>query len=198
MTYDLEKIKEECAIIDEEINILQNVLMDTASRDAKYHPMITFFKNEKTRQVVVTPAPQQSFSNTLSKLAEALYLYPCLDSSCALISLDSIIKNSDNQEIDCLQLFLISEYRGYIIQLPYTKNQDKTITWHSDHFTTQNLLDTNFEGPTKDMINLFFMFTHLDSSPYTVHECLSYLSYSGASLQIFDSLKIAYYSAIHQ
>lgn len=112
MTYDLEKIKEECAIIDEEINILQNVLMDTASRDAKYHPMITFFKNQKTRQVVVTPAPQQSFSNTLSKLAEALYLYPCLDSSCALISLDSIIKNSDNQEIDCLQLFLISEYRG--------------------------------------------------------------------------------------
>jgi len=158
MTYDLEKIKEECAIIDEEINILQNVLMDTASRDAKYHPMITFFKNERTRQVVVTPAPQ----------------------------------------LDCLQLFLISEYRGYIIQLPYTKNQDKTITWHSDQFTTQNLLDTNFEGPTKDMINLFFMFTHLDSSPYTVHECLSYLTYSGASLQIFDSLKIAYYSAIHQ
>lgn len=198
MTYDLEPIKLECSIIDEEINILQNVLMDVASRDATYHPMVTFFQNHNTRQVVITPPPQQSFSDTLTKLAEALYLYPCLDSNCAIISLDSIIQNSENQSLDCLQIFVISESQGYIIRLPYIKNQDKTITWCTDLFETENILSANFEGPTKDMVNLFFMFTHLDASAYTVHECLSYLSYSGASVQIFDSLKIAYYSAVHQ
>lgn len=198
MTYDLDRIKEECSIIDEEINILQNVLMEVTSRNAKYHPMITFFKNENTRQVAVTPAPQQSFPDTLSKIAEALYLYPCLDSSCAIISLDSIIQNSENQTLDCLQIFVVSEYQGHIIQLPYIKNDDNTITWCTDQFETENLLSTNYEGATRDMINLFFMFTHLDSSAYTVHECLSYLSYSGASLQIFDSLKIAYYSAVYE
>lgn len=198
MTYDLDRIKEECSIIDEEINILQNVLMEVTSRNAKYHPMVTFFKNHNTRQVAVTPVPQNSFPETLAKIAETLYLYPCLNSSCAIISLDSIIQNSDNQQLDCLQIFVISESQGHIVQLPYSKNQDNTVTWHTDQFQTENLLSTNFEGSTKDMINLFFMFTHLDSSAYTVHECLSYLSYSGAGVQVFDSLKIAYYDAVYE
>lgn len=197
MTYDLDRIKEECSIIDEEINVLQNVLMEVASRGAKYHPMVTFFENQNTRQVAVTPAPQPTFNDTLTKIAETLYLYPCLGSSCAVISLDSIIQNSDNQTLDCLQIFVISESQGHIIQLPYTKNEDNTILWHTDQFQTENLLSTNYEGSTRDMINLFFMFTHLDASAYTVHECLSYLSYSGAGIQIFDSLKIAYYDAVH-
>jgi len=198
MAYDLTKIKEECFIIDEEINIIQNVLMETSSRGAKYHPTITFFQDGKTRQVAVTILSQPTFSETLIRIAETLHLYPCLRSSCAVVSLDSTIQNTDNQSFDCLQIFLISEYQGYIIQLPYTKNQDNTILWHTDQFQTENLLSTNFDGLTKDMINLFFTFTHLNAPTYTAHECLSYLSYSGAGIAVFDSLKIAYYDAVYQ
>lgn len=194
MTLDLENIKQTCSVIDEEITILQNTLEACFSQGLSYSPMITFYGNDHTRAVTVQPPPQSSFQDTLIRISEVLYIYPALHAHCCIVSIDSIIKDEDGSDLDCLNIFVVSEEEGYFIMLPYSKDSSNNITWRSHQFSSFNILDTDFQGPTKEMINALYMFTHLDSAPYTLNETLSYLSHVGASIVLFDSLKINYYT----
>lgn len=193
MTFELKHIKEVCSVIDEELSILRHVLEDVVSRDFGYNPMMTFFKNSTQRYLALTIPKQQDFSQTLARMAEAFYLYPPLQANCAIISLDSHVETPDGALADCLQVFVISADIGVIIKMPYTIGSNNSVIWNEDHFSIDDIINTKYEGLTKEMINLFFMITHLDSSPYTVQECMSYLTYVGLDVKPFDALKIVYY-----
>lgn len=193
MTFELSNIKELCSVIEQELTILRCVLEDASKRSANYHPMMTFFKDSQRRFLALTIPSQPTFADTLTRMAEAFYLYPPLQSHCAIVSLDSTLQHPDGTMYDCLQVFVISEHFGAIIKMPYTKNSDNTVTWQEQNFSTDDIINTKYEGLSKEMINLFFMITHLDASPYTVQECLSYLTYVGIAIQPFEALKIVYY-----
>ena len=198
MTLDLENIKETCSIIEDEISVLQQTLQEHLINDHSYSPMITFFTSPDTRALAVVPPNQPSFQDTLVRMSEIFYIYSPLASHCCVISIDSTIKNDQGSDIDCFHVFVISEEQGYVIMLPYSKDSSNNLTWHSEDFTAQNILDTEFQGQTKEMINLFYTFTHLNSPPFTVNECLSYLSHVGAAILVFDSFKINYYNSEKQ
>lgn len=197
MTYILQDIKEICPVIDEELLVLRGTLEENVSHDYNYRPMVTFFQSSHARQCAVVPNPQIEFTDTLARIAEALYLYPALNSSYAVVSLLSELHDDDNDKTaECLNVFVLEEDSAYMINMPYTVSH-KNVNWLYDKFTSVNVSNHEYEGIAKEMINMFYMFTHLEHPLYTVQELLSFLGISGAGVHVFPGLNVSYFSVAH-
>ena len=197
MTYILQDIKDLCPVIDEELLVLRGTLEENVSHGYNYRPMVTFFKFPDVRQCAVVPNPQVEFTDTLARIAEALYLYPALDSSYAVVSLLSELHDDDNNKTaECLNVFVLEEDSAHMINMPYTVS-DKNVNWLYDKFSSVNVSNHEYEGISKEMINMFYMFTHLEHPLYTVQEVLSFLGISGAGVHVFPGVNVSYFSVAH-
>jgi hypothetical protein len=185
MTYILQDIKDISPIIDEELLVLRSTLEENVSHDYPYRPMITFFGYPDKRQCAVVPVPQIEFSDTLARIAEALYLYSALNSTYAIVSLSSeLYDENENKTSDCINVFLLEENSAHMINMPYTAS-GKNVTWLYEKFSS------------KEMINMFYMFTHLEDPLYTVQELLSFLGINGAGIHAFPGLNVSYFATSH-
>jgi hypothetical protein len=194
MTYILQDIKDICPIIDEELLVLRSTLEENVSHDSPYCPMITFFNYPDKRQCAVVPVRQVEFSDTLARIAEALYLYSALNCTYAIVSLSSELHDENqNKTADCINVFLLEENSAHMINMPYTVS-GKNVTWLYEKFSSVNVANHEFEGISKEMINMFYMFTHLEDPLYTVQELLSFLGINGAGIHAFPGLNVSYFA----
>lgn len=185
--------------IDAELDVLRLTLEQVASKSSVFHPIINFFDSDNQRLATVVVHSQSTFDSTLCRMAEALYLYPSLASSSAIIALvGDMLDDDGNHTHSVLSAFTITEDYGYVTSMPYSIDSSNNITWMTDQFESTNVLDKHFEGVSKEMLNMFYMFSHMERGPYTVHELATYLTFVGTSVQFSDKIKVSYYDMTPQ
>ena len=196
MTYHiLQEIKNICPVIYEELLVLRATLEENILHDCDYNPMITFFRSPDVRQIAIVPKPESEFSDTLARFAETLYLYSALNCTYAVISLSSELHDENqNKTSECMNVFLLEEDSAHMINMPYTLS-GRTVNWLYDKFYSVNVSNHEYDGISKEMINMFYMFTHLEHPLYSVQELLSFLGMSGAGVHVFPGFNISYFAA---
>lgn len=185
---------------DDALYAFRHTCEQVIEKSAGFHPMLTFYAaSDEPAITIVVDSSGTTFQHTLARLAEALYLYAPLKAHAVLIAINSDINNEDGKYIhSSLNVFTLSDLSAFVTSMPYTVTSTNQVTWLNDQFTTENILDKNFDGLSKEMVNLFYMLTHIDGSPYTVQELLSYLSYVGAAIQIHNDMNISFYDMTPQ
>lgn len=183
-----------CSITDNIFDALRYTAEALVSSGKSIAPTLNFLESEDSLSITVVPPPGDRFQDTLSRIAEALYLYSPMKSHAVMITLNSdICDDYGNKISSALNTFTLSDDYAFFTTMPYTITSSNSIIWHSDQNKTEHLLDKQFEGLSKEMVNLFYAMTHIDHSPYPVQEILSYLTFVGTAFEIHAKIPIAYY-----
>jgi len=192
---ELDALEKVCSPISTEITLLKSVLESVHSSGKKYQPMLTFFSDSKTRFITLTIPFQENFNDSLIRISESLHLYSAINAHCVTLSFNANLEK-DGSIYDTLIIFLLSEDSAWQINLPYSFNPDNSIIWMNDLFEINQILKENMdsiENLTKDMLTMFYVYTHIDSSPYTFSEILSFLSTTGAAAALHTDQEISFY-----
>jgi len=187
-----ESFEQHNSIIHQEIDTLKHTIEKCVAEKTSYSPMLTFMSSVDTRTLTVVIPNQNNYEDTFVRLAEVLHLYAAIEAYCVVISI-STKKEIDNKQYDVLTIFnLTSDFAG-IISIPYTVDSSNALTWHDDLFQIEDIDDQDFDPTTKDMITMFFFFTHIEKPAYTASEVLSYLSNIGCALYMFENFNVPYF-----
>jgi hypothetical protein len=187
-------IKNVVSIADDTLYAMRHTCETIIANKTSFHPMLTFFSSEDKVALSAVVNSSDNFEQTLVRISESLYLYPPLKAHAVMIAINSDLHDdSGNYLSSSLNVFTLSEIYGFFTTMPYTVDSQSKVTWHDDKFETVNVLDGQFEGISKEMVNLFYMFTHMDYPPYTVQEVLSYLSFVGTIVNFHETTPISFY-----
>lgn len=181
-----------CINLDTEVKILQSLCETMFSSQKKYQPMATFYSDSSTRFITLTISPQTNFEDSLIRLSEILHLYSAINAQSAIVSLTAKVNINDNS-YESLMIFILSEEHAWHMMLPYTFDSDQNVHWLNDHFETNEIYTEDHQNISKDMMNIFFLFTHTTPSPYSTSEVLSYLSATGATATFHTNEEISFY-----
>lgn len=199
-------MEEKLATIETFIDISDDIFYATRhtceqviKNSSSFAPMLTFFASSDKVSTTVVVNSYPSFEETLLRISEALYLYSPLNAHAVMVSINSDIHDDDGNYISSsLNTFTLSDAYAFITTMPYSVDDKLNVSWYTEKFETSNVLDKNFEGISKEMVNLFYMFTHVENSPYTVQEVLSYLTFVGATISIHENTPISFYDMTPQ
>lgn len=180
------------SIIHQEIDILKHTVEKCVLEGGRYSPMLTFMSSISERMLTVTIPYQDNYEDTFLRIAEVLHLYSALESYSVVVSL-SAKKEINNQQYDVLTVFTLTDNYAGILSIPYTVDSSKVVIWHDDLFEMENIDDQDFDPTTKDMITMFFFFTHIEKPAYSASEVLSYLSRIGCAIYMFDKFNVSYF-----
>jgi len=187
-----ESFKECNNLIFEEIDAFKNSIEKISETSTAFSPMLTFMSSSTERALTIVTPNQDTFDDTFTRIAEALHLYPAINAYSVVLAFSSK-KQYDDNIYDSLNIFLLTDSFAGLASYPYTVNTDKTVTWHEQHAEMLNIDDSDFDPQFKDMLTMFFYFTHLEAPAYTTSEVLSYLSRIGCAINIYNNFDVHYY-----
>lgn len=191
------KIHDICSKADEEFDLLRMTLEQMISQNHSFNPMMTFFSARDKRSAALVIPPQSETVQTIARISECLYLYTPMRSHCVFITLPSDIDDDDGKFLShSISTFLLSDECAFLKIMPYTIDSNNKVVWTTEKFETLNILEKNFQGLSKEMVNLFYMFTHLEDAPYTVQEVASYLTFVGIEVLFDKNLEVLYYNML--
>jgi hypothetical protein len=126
-----------------------------------------------------------------------LFFPASINSSLFILAQDAKIstfqKNNFDQEppkIDALVITYVTKSKCVVFTVPYTVSDQNDVTFDYDKAYLNTIASsdgTTKDVPRGDMIELFFIFSHMDTSgPFSFHEVLSFLKNKGFEFQIID------------
>lgn len=183
MTMNLEPITTYIKDIESEIAILKTVHESCTAKDYEFVPMVVFYTNSETKDLVVAPAHYRDLTEKMVSIAECLHLYAAIHASAAYVAMQSKLQLNDI-EYNAITISVVCNERAWNISLPYTV-ENNTVTWHNEMSTLHEFDDDIADDVSKDIINMFYNFTHLEAISFTAAEILSYLSSKGAAIEMF-------------
>lgn len=170
--------------IEAEIAILKTVFENCHEQDYDFVPMVVFYSNPETKEMVVAPAHFHNFDEKMVSIAECMHLHAAINASAATVSMASKIINNDIT-YDALTISILCAESAWNIALPYTIT-DSSVQWHNEMSIINEFDDNDVDATGKDIINMFYNFTHLDNMAFSPAEILSYLSSKGAAIELFQ------------
>jgi len=192
---ELKELEKVCSPISTEITLIKSVFESVFFSQKKYQPMITFFSDSNTRYLTITIPSQETFNDSLTRISESLHLYSAINAHCATLSMTATLEK-DGTTYNTLIIFLLSEEFAWQINLPYIITSDNSIVWQDDLFEINQILQENInsiENLTRDMLTIFYVYTHIHPSPYSLSEVLSFLSTTGAVAALHTDQKVSFY-----
>ena len=188
---DYTEVIKSCKEINTEISILRSVVESSATTNTIVDPLVIFFQDDDSRSVVIGFHKPNSLEDTIVRFSEVMHLYGAIDSSAAIVVMTAKM-NNDNTIYETLNLFLLTENKGWVITLPYIIHNN-IVTWYDDLSEIIDVDDTHYDGSMKEMISMLYFLTHVSNQAYTAPEILSYLSTTGATIHFCEGYKIGYY-----
>jgi len=157
-----------------------------------YRPRLAVFDNSLELTFAIAARPYDGASDYKATIAEMLYSFQALEAHSCILVLDSHVKDNDDSLIgDCLNLYFMSSIYCHVVQLMYSI-ADGDITWHDDQYRFSQIDLKDHESVSQEMIEMLFVFTHLDNAPFTPQELFSFYSSQNYQFRSFKDLNINY------
>lgn len=192
MTMNYDDLSIYCADPKQQLDELKEAFSRTISISGvgSYKPRLALFDRSKELKFVISARPYVDFTDFKCVIAEMLYSYSSFESKSCILVLDSEIKVDDIKK-DCLNLYLMNKNYCHNVQLLY-EVKDDTVLWHDNDFRFQSIDLRDHEYSSQEMIEMLYVYIHLDSSPFLPHELLSYYSSQNYTFRSFKDLNISY------
>jgi hypothetical protein len=192
----LSHIKEDC--YSEFVKISKYFIEYTKTNGANnFNTLMVVFNRAKQTVGIVSCKGVEGKEELYKSLAQMLFFPASINSSLFILAQDAKIstfqKNNFDQEppkIDALVITYVTKSKCVVFTVPYTVNDQNDVTFDYDKAYLNTIASsdgTTKDVPRGDMIELFFIFSHMDTSgPFSFHEVLSFLKNKGFEFQIID------------
>jgi hypothetical protein len=162
-------------------------------------PMVTYFDTDSNAMASISSIPYEDKDSMYKSFNEMLHYFSASEAHSLIFACDirKTIYDQDNpdskstESTDALSLCFASEESSGILTMPYSIVND-TVQWSCDEFQLSNMAN---EDPTKkyqgDMVELFYLMTHLTGPLFTVPQLLNYYTYKGYQFMFPETTKVS-------
>lgn len=162
-----------------------------------FNTLMVVFSQAKQTVAIVSCKGVDGKEELYKSLAQMLFLPASINSSLFILAQDAKIstfqKNNFDQEpqkTDALVITYVTKSKCVVFTVPYSVNYQNEVTFDYDKAYLNSIASsdgTTKDVPRGDMIELFFIFSHMDTSgPFSFHEVLSFLKNKGFEFQIIN------------
>lgn len=178
--FNLSEVQKYVSNIEDEITALKTTLETITEQQESFVPMTIFYNSPDNKILVVAPNASGSSVDRIRSVAEVMHLFNPLNATAAVVCLQSKIERNNNI-YQCLNLFVLTEPFAWMIQLPYTLDDNK-ITWLDEYRTCDEIDSIEMDETGKDIATMFYYLTHISAPFFTAGEILSYISSTGGAI----------------
>lgn len=168
-----------------------------ANGSDSFNSLLVFFNSSKEMVGLASCRPVDGKQDLYKALAQMLFLPASIDSGLFILAQDANItvmdKNNFSAEpkkTDALIVTYVTKQKCVVFTVPYSLNQEKKVVYDFDQAYLNSVATsdgTTKEVPRGDMIELFFIFSHMDTSgPFAFHEVLNFMKKNGFNYQIIN------------
>lgn len=167
-------------------------------------PMCIYFDAESNVKFAITSRPWSDKDDMYKSFSEMLFAFSALGAESFMFANDVRITkyepevpHSKTMEAqDALNIAFVSKESSALVSIPYSIGENNQVKWHLDLSVTSPL---SKEDPTEiyqgDMVELFYVMSHIENSPFTTAQLINYYSLKGFRYQIpngtiVDKIKI--------
>lgn len=162
-----------------------------------FNTLMVVFSQAKQTVGIVSCKGVDGKEELYKSLAQMLFLPASINSSLFILAQDAKIsvfeKNNFDQEpqkTDALVTTYVTKHKCVVFTVPYSVNEKNEVTFDYDKAYLNSIASsdgTTKDIPRGDMIELFFIFSHMDTSgPFSFHEVLTFLKNKGFEFQIIN------------
>ena len=194
MTIKIDELEHYCNSPEVQLQNVQQAfeqIISLTQDDPTYRPRLAVFDDSRDLTFAVASRPYDGASDYKSAIAEMLYSFQALDAHSCILVLDSHIKDNDDVVGDCLNLYFMSSINCHVVQLMYSF-EDDDIKWHEDKHRFSQIDLKDHDSVSQEMIEMLFVFTHLDHPPFSSQELFSFYSAQNYQFRSFKDLNVTY------
>ncbi len=190
MTEPLEKINKFIPDFKNEVLGIQTSIEKIILEKKIVKPFFIPFDSDQKKPFVsfVRDWNTDNYDDYYSAIVEMIYTFSSVRPSSFILSIhpesNSFFNVNNKFDFDSsnnLIVFVINEDFGVAIELKYSVNfENNTITWH-DQFDCTDIADID-----DVMVEMLYVFSHIDVPPFEYNEVLNYLSSLNTNVMIVD------------
>ncbi len=179
---------------EEEITGIKTSFEEHVSLAGKetYRPRVMYYNFFGNKIFGIVSRPYVDQTDYISSLAEMMYAYSALTASSAAILLDSNITKGGQIVGNCLNAYFVSNESAHAVTLPYEHAPDNKVIWKTSEETIKEVDMSKNTGMPQEMLELAYAFSHVDDSPFSMPELLSYYTSMGFVFRAFKTLGYTY------
>jgi hypothetical protein len=185
-------------------------LLDTFAATVKacgpdsFVPMCIFLDSDGDTKLALTSRKWTDKDDMYKSFAEMLYAFSATGSDCFIFANDVRVSKYTPEEPhsktvegqDAINIAFVSKDSSALVSLPYSVEPNNVVNWHHDLSLTSPLSKSN---PTEiyqgDMVELFYVMSHINSSPFSLAQLINYYNLKGFQYNISngtfaDTMKI--------
>lgn len=181
---NLDSVKNYIKEIETEVAIIKMVVENCASRNETFVPMVVFYSTDN-KEMVVAPVCSETFQSKMTAIAEVMHLHSTMNAHASVVNFVTKVV-IDDVEYQMLNMYALSQDNAYVIQIPYLIN-DKFVEWQNDHASCTSIDHLETDDVAKNVLSMFYHFTHIQNPGFRTEEILSYLSFKGAEIAQINS-----------
>jgi hypothetical protein len=192
MTVNYDSLSKYCEDPAKEIESLKQGFSQviSLSGSTSYRPRLGLFDKDQQRIIALASRPYSGLSDFKSSIAEMMYSYCAFEAKSCILVIDSIVTDSNGNK-DCLNLYFMSYDYCHVVQLMYTM-ENETVIWDESDVRCESIDLKDHAHISQDMIELLYIYIHIDESPFKPHELLSYYTSVGHQFREFKKLGVSY------
>lgn len=160
-------------------------------------PMCVYLNSEGDVKLAITSRPWTDKDDMYKSFSEMLFAFSALKSHCVVFANDVRVTKYEaeaphsktTKAQDALNIAFVSSDSSALVSLPYTVKEDNTVEWHDELSLTSPLSKENpaevYQG---DMVELFYIMSHIDNSPFTPAQLINYYSIKGFQYELAENV----------
>lgn len=179
------------------IESILETFVDTVKKNGSdsFIPMCIYVDSSDNIQLVLTSRPWKDKDDMYKSFSEMLFAFSAFKSQCCLFVNDVRITKYDvkephsktTQPQDALNISFISKESSAVLNVPYTIDSYNNVNWHlADALTSPLSKEDPSEVYQGDMVELFYVMSHIDHSAFTVAQLLNYYTVMNFKYEISE------------
>jgi len=159
-------------------------------------PMCIYLNHSGELMLSLTCRPWSDKDDMYKAFSEMLFAFSPIDCECLVFANDVRITKYEAQDPhsktaeaqDAINISFISKESSALVSVPYSVKNKNDLEWNFDLAVISPLSKENpIELYQGDMVELFYIMSHIDDSPFTMAQLINYYGLKGFQYQISDS-----------
>lgn len=163
---------------------METILTQTGNYDS----IITFYDQQQRISLLVGLPQNLEDAERYEKISEALHIYAAGKYSAVLIPVIGKYNREIGNDIDqipTLNIFILSFHHAYFLINPFIITNG-IFEWLEEESSINEIENYEFDDYGKDIVTMFYHFTHLENSIHTLEEIKSYLTFNKFTVVDFN------------